>query len=413
MRRWMLIVLVATIGLADLAPIVAYAQDTIQLAQFQRRRTLMDLLFGPRDDEEPQRRRPEQQQQQQPQQEQQQPRRQPRQRQPRAELPPEKPAVPKAATAKRLAVFGDSLAVDLAKGLERAYADDPNLMVLPLGVESSGFVRTDFVDWNKTIADQIAANSFDVAVVMIGINDRQEITVDGKTYQPLTDGWKAAYQQRVVGFINQFRAAGKPVIWVGLPPMKSSSFSAAMSDINAVERLATFSGGAEFLDIYDRFLDEDGNYSSYGPDINGQSVRMRKDDGIHFSSAGADKLAFFLSPSIKQFYSGGGVGIDVADPLAGTDAASMVRLPFQGQGQTRMLEVAGAVVPLSTAPAKAGQLLTANTAPGTPAAPSGGSFDVEQLMRAPAGRVDAFGVGVDPAAPAPAPAAGAGQPAAP
>ena len=74
----------------------------------------------------------------------------------------------------------------------------------------------------------------------------------------------------------------------------------------------------EFVDIYDRFVGEDGKYSSSGPDLNGNRVRMRKDDGIHFSAAGADKLAFYLSQTIKNYYKGaGGVGIDIADALAG------------------------------------------------------------------------------------------------
>jgi len=51
------------------------------------------------------------------------------------------------------------------------------------------------------------------------------------------------------------------------------------------------------------------------------------------------------------------------------------------------------VVPLSNAPARAGDLLTANTIP-----PGGQEFDINQLMSAPVGRVDAFGVGVDPSA---------------
>ena len=130
-----------------------------------------------------------------------------------------------------------------------------------------------------------------------------------------------------------------------------------------------------------------------GPDVNGQNARMRKDDGIHFSSAGADKLAFYLSQTIRTFYRGSGVTIEVADPLAGTDAAAMVRLPYQGLGQIRLLEVAGAVIPLSRSPNRAGDLLTATSMPETTPA-----FTLEQLMTAPVGRVDAFGVGVDPGA---------------
>ncbi|HZY69334.1 MAG TPA: hypothetical protein VFE52_12140, partial [Devosia sp.] len=122
----------------------------------------------------------------------------------------------------------------------------------------------------------------------------------------------------------------------------------------------------------------------------------RKDDGIHFSAAGADKLAFYLSQSIKTYYSGaGGVGVEIADALAGTDAGLMVRPPYQGLGQTRLLEVAGAVIPLSATPKRATDLVTATAEP----VPVEETFDVLQMLEAPVGRADAFGVGVTPAEP--------------
>jgi lysophospholipase L1-like esterase len=296
--------------------------------------------------------------------------------------------VEKAVGATRLAVFGDSLAIDLSRALERFYAEDPNLVVINQGVSSSGFVRFDYFDWDAAITEQLAADSFDLAVVIIGINDRQELVVNGQRYPPLTDGWVAAYQARIASFLDKLRAARKPVIWMGLPPMSRSEYSAAISQISNIQRLASFSGGAEFLDIYQRFLGEDGKYSDFGPDVNGQNARMRKDDGIHFSAAGSDKLAFYLNQTIRSFYRGGSVSIAVADPLLGTDAAAMLRPPFQGLGQIRLLEVAGAVVPISRVPARAGDLLLAGDLPA--AAP----FSLEQLVTAPIGRADAFGVGM-------------------
>ena len=229
--------------------------------------------------------------------------------------------------------------------------------------------------------------------MIIGINDRQEIRANGQTYNSLTSGWTEAYQARINEFLSKLRAARKPVIWVGLPPMSKSDYSTAMTQISALHKLAAFSGGAEFLDIYERFLGEDGKYSSYGPDVNGQNARMRKDDGIHFSTAGADKLAFYISQSVRNFYRGGAVTLAVVDPLLGTDAAAMLRPPYQGQGQIRLLEVAGAVVPISRAPQRAADLLTAASLP----EPSAG-FSLEDLMKAPMGRVDAFGLGIDPSA---------------
>lgn len=375
MKRIFALLLIALFATVEVAPAFAQAETRIEVAQQQKRRTLFDVLFGA----EPQQAPPPVQQ------------TQPRRAAPTAALPPPKPQVEKAENATRLAVFGDSMAVDLAKALERFYAEDPNLLVIDQGVGSSGFVRDDYFNWNKTIGEQIAADSFDLAIVIIGVNDRQEIRVNGQSYNSLTPQWTSAYQARLNDFLGQLRAARKPVIWVGLPPMSKTEYSAAMSQISALYKMAAFSGGAEYLDIYERFLGEDGKYSSQGPDVNGQNARMRKDDGIHFSTAGADKLAFYISQSIRTFYRGGGITLAVADPLLGTDAAAMLRPPYQGQGQTRLLEVAGAVVPISRAPQRAADLLVA-----TPQPTSDTGFSLEQLMAAPIGRADAFGVGIDP-----------------
>lgn len=365
--------------IAATAPIIV-AQD--QQQRPRKRKTLMDLLFG--DDQEQQRqdaapvvegpavvRKPKE-----------------------ASLPPAKPAVEKAVGATRLAVFGDSMAVDLSKALERLYAEDPNLVIIGEGVGSSGFVRQDFFDWNKTIGEQIAANSFDIAVVIIGINDRQTMQIGGQGFKSLTPEWTAEYTARLTDFVTQLRNANKPTIWVGLPPMEAPSYAKAINQISEMHKLASFAGGAEFLDIYERFASEEGKYTTHGPDLNGNRVRMRKDDGIHLSAAGADKLAFYLSQTLKLYYRGGGtVGIEVADPLLGTDAQLMVRPPYQGLGQIRLLEVAGAVISLTHAPRRAADLINAGTMDLAPVA-----FDTNLLIQAPAGRVDAFGVGKLPEA---------------
>src|SRR3546814_15839089 len=107
---------------------------------------------------------------------------------------------------------------------------------------------------------------------------------------------------------------------------------------------------------------------------------MRKEDCIHFSTAGSDKLAFYLSQTIRAFYRGGGVTMAVADPLLGTDAAAMLRPPYQGLGAARLLEVAGAVIPISRVPARATDPVTAASPPAS--AP----FPTAQLVPAPVDR---------------------------
>ena len=195
MVRLIVTLLIGMFVLVDVTPALAQSPDTMLMAQTQKRLTLFDLLFG----EEEAKPAPVQQ-----------PQRTQRQQAPTASLPPPKPKVEKAADATRLAVFGDSLAIDLSKALERRYAEDANLVVINQGVSSSGFVRDDFFDWNRALTEQIAADSFDMAVVIIGINDRQEIRANGQSYSSLTEGWTAEYRARLAEFLNQMRAARKP-----------------------------------------------------------------------------------------------------------------------------------------------------------------------------------------------------------
>jgi hypothetical protein len=194
------------------------------------------------------------------------------------------------------------------------------------------------------------------------------------------------------------------VIWIGLPPMAPPQFSAAMNQISSMQRLAAFGSGAEFVDIYDKFLDEDGNYAASGPDVNGQQAVMRKSDGIHFTNAGADKVAFYANQSIRLF-AHGGAGLAVLDPLAGTDAAAMLRPPYQGLGQSKLLQLAGAVIPLTGTQPRAENLVQA----GSPDLATG--YDMKQMLQAPVGRADAFGAGVNPeTAPEAVPVAAAPDP---
>ena len=368
MRKAMFAMLVLAITIGVVTPVASFSQERIEVAQ-QKKVTLWDMLFGPSEGKK----KPSS------------------GSTPSASLPPVVEAIEKSSKATRLMVFGDSLAVDLAKAMKRFYAEDPNLVIVGQGVGSSGFVRDDFFDWNGALADVIAKDAFDIGVVIMGINDRQNLSVDGKSAKPLTDEWKIAYSARLNAFLQQFRAAGKPVIWVGLPPMAAPKYSAAMTQISSLQRLAAFSGGAEFVDIYERFTGEDGGFSQTGPDLNGQTLVMRKGDGIHFSSAGSDKLVFYINQSLKLFYRAGTISISVVDPLEGTDAQNLLRLPLQGLGQIRLLEVAGAIIPLSANSPRAGELFLSNE---VSALPSG--FEMTQLVTAPVGRVDAFGVGVEP-----------------
>ncbi len=363
-NRFFVIFLIFFLGV--LAPTNVFAQQRIEVAQ-NSSPTLWDLLFGPpKKQATPQKiKKPTV-----------------RRTVPSVSVPLVNDEIAKAPDASRLMVIGDSLAVDLAKSLTNFYVDDPNLVIISKGVGSSGFVRSDFYDWGEALKNEIELDSFDILVVFMGINDRQPLMGEQTSAQPLSEAWRGAYTQRLSEFLNQLTSANKPVIWLGMPPMAPPKFSASLAQISALQKLASFSAGADFIDIYERFTDENGKYISQGPDINGQQVLMRKSDGIHFSRAGSDKLAFYINQSLKGFYRSGTISLAIIDPLEGTDAGALQRLPFQGLGQLRLLQVAGAALTINKEAQRANELLLDLEI--TPA-PSDINFP-----NAPLGRVDAF-----------------------
>ena len=214
-----------------------------------------------------------------------------------------KPAVPPTFF---VAVMGDSIGQLLAQGLTERLSDRPEVGVLREAREDSGLVRDDFYDWTKAAHDLIASGQkINVAVMLIGSNDHQPLRDASGSYDPDTPKWQELYAARVEAVSAIFRDAKIPLLWVGLPIMKSDRLSAEMASFNDIYREHAGKNGATFIDIWEAFGDDRGQFSPYGPDVNGQVVRLRALDGIHFTKAGAIKLASFVEPNIRQILDSG------------------------------------------------------------------------------------------------------------
>ncbi len=221
-----------------------------------------------------------------------------------------------------VAVTGDTLGQILADGLEESFEEMPRIGLLHKSKESSGLVRNDFYDWNKAARD-IAAGSqkIDMAIVMIGSNDRQSISEGGQTLDPLSPRWREVYAARVDAFIQSFKDKNIPLVWVGLPVMKAEKFSADMAQINEIYRARAAAANISFVDLWDKFADDHGQYSAFGPDINGQNVKLRSEDGVHFTGAGGRKLALFVEGEIKRLYDARQLPATPEQPKSGVDGA--------------------------------------------------------------------------------------------
>jgi hypothetical protein len=229
--------------------------------------------------------------------------------------------VVKAADAKHVLVIGDFAAAALAKGLTDDYAQDPTVQVIDATKGSSGLVRADVQNWASELPDLVAANKPDAILVTIGSNDRQAIDTPAGSAALGSDDWKIAYAGLAATLADALKASGKPALWVGLTPVRSTVMSRDYSTINSILHDLLESKGLKFIDAWNGFADENGKFASVGPDVTGQSVQLRASDGVNFTRAGQRKLAYFVEQDLNDALKGALPAMAVGD--AGAQSAGL------------------------------------------------------------------------------------------
>ncbi len=120
------------------------------------------------------------------------------------------------------------------------------------------------------------------------------------TYEFRSDKWTELYSKRIDDTIAALKSKRVPVIWVGLPPIRGARSRGDLSFLNDLYRDRAEKAGIPYVDVWDGFIEESGEFSTYGPDVLGQVRRLRSGDGVHFTKAGARKLAHYVEREIRR-----------------------------------------------------------------------------------------------------------------
>lgn len=113
--------------------------------------------------------------------------------------------VPSAEKPLRIVVLGDSLADGLHYGLTQLNKDRDDIKTVKKARVNTGLVRRDRYDWNKGTRKIMRKGRYDVAVVLLGLNDLQSIREKGKAHHFQTDGWVERYQARLEEMIGDLK----------------------------------------------------------------------------------------------------------------------------------------------------------------------------------------------------------------
>jgi hypothetical protein len=343
-------------------------------------------------------------------------------------------------------VFGDAMADWLGYGLELAYADTPGIGILRRHRTSSGLIRSEgrdsrgeYPDWPQTVREMIAAQKPKFVLMMVGLNDRRSMretapvppaprsaksgapriedpaaleadkspadTVEAagnsqdaskpggtKNLEFRSDAWSEAYIRRIDETIAALKTSGVPVFWVGLPPLRGPKSASEIPFLNDLYRSRADKAGIIYVDVWDGFVDEDGRFSQSGPDVDGQTRRLRTGDGVYFTEAGARKLAHYVEREMQRWLNAPrNEMVTVAVPDEPKAQGTATGAPPAGQPGLRERLLAGPVLPLvAERGLESDELLGGKARPQVTDAMVTKVLVMGETVRAPAGRADDF-----------------------
>lgn len=236
---------------------------------------------------------------------------QPERRRPRPPPPPAAPAPAVAATRRPtsaprpefvVGVFGDAFAVSIARGLNDAEPAEQGREVEDESADDAGVATVDPAAWTNAIeVAQRNAGRLDAAVLMVGRGDGTALTdASGARQEPGSPAWQRLYGDRVAAVADRFRDKHVPLIWVGLPIVRDAETAKLYAMLNEIVHDRAVREGAVYVDSWQAFADENGDFSTVGPDVDGRPATLRWSNGWNFTRAGARKLASFALPDLKR-----------------------------------------------------------------------------------------------------------------
>src|SRR5207253_1419143 len=160
-------------------------------------------------------------------------------------------------------------AAGLARGLQRVLVEDSRYRILNRTHAGAALVHAES-EWLTPIERFVGKEQADIAVVMLGANDRLDMRNGGGAYLHFRDDdWREAYAARTDKILTLLHGAGMRVVWCGNPIARSPTYSEDMSFINDIYAAEAARFGAQYLSLWTAVADEEGRYVAYGKDRDG------------------------------------------------------------------------------------------------------------------------------------------------
>ncbi len=196
---------------------------------------------------------------------------------------------------RTVVLCGDSLmAVGLAPTLTRWLSMNPGARVVRAYKSGTGLARPEVFDWPREYPQLLGDTRPAYVICALGANDAQGVQVGKKVLAFGTAEWDAYYRQKLGAYLDLLARDGVPVLWVGLPTMRSPGYSQKMTHVNGVVKsVLSRYPNATWLDSNPSLGITEEGFQQFHADEKGRLIKIRSEDGIHLTDDGA---LFLVAP---------------------------------------------------------------------------------------------------------------------
>ncbi|HED0666624.1 DUF459 domain-containing protein [Campylobacter coli] len=189
--------------------------------------------------------------------------------------------------------IGDSLMQGVAIALNRDLID-LGLKANDLSKQNTGLSYKSYFDWAKATKEAFAKNpNIKYLVVLLGANDPWDIKKGGIYHRFGSDSWIDIYTYRVNEIINIAKQHHAKILWFEIPPVKKNELNEKIQILNKIYSEEILKNKQIFINTK-LFFSVNDEFSTYIKNKNNKSIKMRTDDGIHFTSNGAKEMSKLL-----------------------------------------------------------------------------------------------------------------------
>ncbi|EAH6863619.1 DUF459 domain-containing protein [Campylobacter upsaliensis] len=195
-------------------------------------------------------------------------------------------------------LIGDSLMQGVAVALNKDLKN-LGLKVVDLSKQNTGLSYKSYFDWAKETTKTLQNNKkIKYLVVLLGANDPWDIKKGGIYHRFNSKSWLEIYTQRVDEILKIAAKYNAKVLWYEIPPVKKDDLNKKLSILNQIYSQEILKNKGIFINTK-LFFSKNDAYSAYIKDGNNKSIKVRSDDGVHFTPSGAKEMSKLLLEYIK------------------------------------------------------------------------------------------------------------------